>query len=459
MFLVLNPRLERNLVIFALYLGLVDGYLKLSTGSNLAPVARDVLLYSIVIGALLRLAISDQKVRLPKYTAHVALFVALVLAQTLNPATPGAKAALGGLRQHLEFVPLFFLGYVCMRTEKRLRAFLILLLVVAALNAIVAAVQYNLSPEALASWGPGYSERILGTGAFEGAARTFSDAAGASRVRPFGLGSDLGAAGVVGWSSIGAALALIALPRAPRLRIAGAIGLIFCVLAVLSAQSKAVVFIAVLVPIAFAALTVTSREATRGVVTLLVGGLLIYATVTVFLGENEGTGGSRLAGLGSGQLQSTIAQERGNSAKLIPTYAARYPLGNGLGRAGPAAGFGGGGSTLNAENEPNFLIGELGTLGLLVVLTLWVRVLVDGVRAVRRTTDTRVRLFLAALMAALLGCALSWLASTPTVSTPAGPLFWFVAGVIAWTASRRAPGFINADQTVADSPAPRPVLT
>jgi hypothetical protein len=450
LFLVFNPRIEVSLAIAALYIGLLDGYLKLSTGSSLATLGRDLLLYAIVVGSLLRLAISDRPVTLPKYTAHVMLFVAIVLAQTLNPATPGAKAAIGGLRQHLEFVPLFFFGFACMRSQRRLQAFLVLLLAVAAANAVVAAIQFNLTPQQLAGWGPGYSERILGQGAFRGGARIFSDATGA-HVRPFGLGSDLGAAGVVGWSAIPAALAFIAVPRSPRLRICGVIGFLFCVIAVITSQSRAVVLAAVFVPLAFAALSVTGKNATRGLITLMVSGLLIYVAVDTFVQKTDSHSLSRLQTLQASQLRTTVG-ERGGSASLIPVYAARYPLGAGVGRSGPAAGFGGSASTLNAENEPNFLIAEIGTVGFLVLLTLWLRVIIDGVRSVRRITDVRSRLLMAALIAPVLGSALVWYASTPTVSTPIGPLFWFVAGVVAWVATQGADAFADGDGASGFSP-------
>jgi len=144
--------------------------------------------------------------------------------------------------------------------------------------------------------------------------------------------------------------------------------------------------------------------------------------------------------LQSSQIGNTLG-ERSAPARLIPTSRARYPLGAGIGRSGPAAGFGGGASTLNVENEPNFLIGETGAAGLLVVLTLWLRVLVDGVRTVRRTPDLRLRLLLAALVAPVIGSALLWYGSIPTVSVPTGPLFWFVAGVVACASSQRAAAF------------------
>src|SRR5439155_1278892 len=50
----LEPRLERSLAVLLVYLGALDGYLKLKTGSSYMTLARDVLLYSIALGALAR---------------------------------------------------------------------------------------------------------------------------------------------------------------------------------------------------------------------------------------------------------------------------------------------------------------------------------------------------------------------------------------------------------------------
>ena len=79
-------------------------------------------------------------------TAWVLVFVAVVLVQLLNPDNWSTVHSLASLRQHLEFVPLFFIAYTIMRSERRLRAFLVLILAVAAVNGAVSLVQFNLSP-------------------------------------------------------------------------------------------------------------------------------------------------------------------------------------------------------------------------------------------------------------------------------------------------------------------------
>src|SRR4051794_38309677 len=49
-----SERYEVTLAALALYLGLFDGFLKLKTGSQLATLGRDLLLYAVVAGAIVR---------------------------------------------------------------------------------------------------------------------------------------------------------------------------------------------------------------------------------------------------------------------------------------------------------------------------------------------------------------------------------------------------------------------
>jgi hypothetical protein len=133
----LSERYAVTLSVFLLYLGLVDGFLKLRTGSSLATLGRDVLLYAIAGGGLVRLILRGAPVRLPRLTAIVAIWVMAVVVQIFNPAVPSITHAVVSVRQHIEFVPLFFLGYAVVRTERRLLGMLALLLVAASANGLV----------------------------------------------------------------------------------------------------------------------------------------------------------------------------------------------------------------------------------------------------------------------------------------------------------------------------------
>src|SRR3954471_11934733 len=164
----LSPRYEWTLVVLLLYLGLADGFIRLSTGTTELTLLRDGLLYAIVLGAVVRGLVRRQPLEAPPLTAWVAAFALVVLIQLGNPSSGSLPHALASVRPHLEWVPLFFLGYAVMRSARRLRVFFVLLLVVATVNGIVNFVQINLSVDQFAAWGPGYTNVIHGTNGVAG---------------------------------------------------------------------------------------------------------------------------------------------------------------------------------------------------------------------------------------------------------------------------------------------------
>ncbi len=212
--LLTNRRLAMSVTLLALYLGLLEGPVKLGTGGHeAASVVRDILIYAVAVGALLRLIASRQRLRLPPLSGWVLAWVTLVLIEAFNPKTHGITKVLGGYRQQLEWVPFFFFGYALMRSKKRFRKYFIVLGVIALANGIVSTYQTGLSPSELASWGPGYRELVYGSvqaGKKGGlAARTFA-VGGVARVRPPGLGTDAGFGGGTGVLALTATLALLA---------------------------------------------------------------------------------------------------------------------------------------------------------------------------------------------------------------------------------------------------------
>ena len=109
--LVVNKRLDVGVMCVALYLGLLEGPVKLGTGGHeLASVMRDVVIFAVCLGALLRLRASRRPITLPPLSGWVLAWGALVLVEGLNPKTHGLLKALGGYRQQLEWVPFFFLA-------------------------------------------------------------------------------------------------------------------------------------------------------------------------------------------------------------------------------------------------------------------------------------------------------------------------------------------------------------
>ncbi len=435
--LMTTRRTSWALVLLMLYLGLLDGYLKLATGSSYATFIRDVLLYALVAGLLVRAATGRRRHAVPPLTGWVVAFTATVLVQVANPQGGTLVHSLAGVRQHLEFVPLFFLTYAFVRTTRALRWFVILLALIAAANGAVGLVQFSETPAQFAAWGPGYAERVLGTGKFELAGRSFASESGQNRTRPFGLGSDAGAGGVFGAFALGGIIALASLFGRGRLRyllfaVAMAIG---ATTAVVTSQGRGIIVGSIAVLVAFGALAATSR----GRVTVLLGCGLAAVVSVLALQAVVGSFGSsdlRYQGLTPAAFAQTADSARGKSLAHIPGTLASYPLGAGLATAGPASGTAPGGSkltgVLDAENEFLFLTLETGIPGLLVLTCFTIRLVALGLLRCRHEPDPEARLLLAAIVAPVVCILVLFFSSSLTVTVPAGPYLWAAGGIVSY---------------------------
>ena len=422
-----EPRTDRTLAVFALYIGLLDAYLKLSTGIAEFAILRDVLLWAIAAGALWRAADRKENLSLPPLSGLVIAFALVVLAELFNPASPGLLQGLAGVRQHIEFIPLFFLAYAVLRTERQLKGLLLIFVVCASASGVASYVQSSLTPAEFASWGPGYSDQILATGLYQGAGRTALDSAGQAAVRPFGLGSDFGAGALAAVAGIPALLALLIL-GSTRMRIGLTLLAPGIILGVATSGGRGAIVAALTSLATFLLLSAVSRRAiaTTWLVTVMVaGGFVVYTALAPNLGTSE-----RNKSLSPAQLANSYGDERLDSLRLAPLYAARFPLGAGVGQTGAAAFnavLGDKRQSLNAETEWNYLIVETGVLGLLIYLVLIGRVLARAAFGLRKVADERIRLPLAAVAATLPPMLVLGFGS-PTSPT----LLWLAAGIFSF---------------------------
>jgi hypothetical protein len=439
--LVGNSRLEVTVTILALYLGMFDGPVKLLTGGHeLATGFRDVLIFAISLGAILRILAKRERVTLPPFSGWVVVFVAIVFAEAFNPSTHGILKALGGFRQQLEFVPFFFFGYVIMRSKQRFRKFFLILGVLALANGAVSLYQTKLGPAQLASWGPGYKELVFGTleqGKQGGLAGRTYTSEGVSRVRPPGLGKDSGFGGSVGFIALPCALALLA-TASRRRRWVGGLLCVGALLAIVISLSRAQAVGAVFAVLAFAALSVSAgRRVTRPLIAVLaVLALTIPLAAVLVSVEAPGTF-SRYAAIAPESVTSSKDKKTGELSRL-PGQLAEAPLGVGLASVGAAGGFGGvvkerlNGHGVGAETQYNFVADELGIPGLVLWVALIVNVIVLATRRLRRIADIELRIELAAVFAVLVAFLLMG-ASVPIMASPAaGPFFWFATGIAAY---------------------------
>ena len=424
-----SERLALTLGVLTLYLGLADGYLKLRTGSQYATLARDVLLYAICLGLLARAFVRREEMRLPPYAGMLLVYVLLVLVQLANPGGGGLGRDLASLRPHLEFVPLFFLAYLAVRTKRQLRATLVLLVVIGAANGIVSFVQFSMTPDQLSSWGPGYASRIEGDNVISG--RVFYDNSGAGHVRPFGLQDDSGQGGFVALLALPAALALVSLGRG-RWRWLAVLLAFPIIVGIATSQGRTVIIGAVVTLMAYLAMTVVARRLLPTLAAIAVIAVPLVAATSLAGGPGGSGAFDRVAQIAPSNLAESVTEQRGSSIVLAPTYAAAFPLGAGLGSVGPAAGVGQRPSELNGETEFNFLVLELGVVGAGAFLFFMGALIHRTFRRLRIIGDPDLRPMLAALGAPLVGMVVMFFSTPVTAGSPGAPYFWAIAGVLAY---------------------------
>jgi hypothetical protein len=420
---------------------------KLASGSSLATLGRDVLLYAITLGAVVRMALRKTPLTLPPLSGFVLAWAAVCVMQVANPADLSTLHAVASLRQHLEFVPLFFFGYFVLRSERRLTVLLILLIIVAAANGVVELIQTRLTPEQLATWGPGYSNLELGNGS--NVARVFYTASGQALVRPTGLGGSDGFGGLVGLVAVPGAIALFSnARRSIKLGWMLVPATLLTVVGIVTSQTRLAVVGSVIATFAFLALTLTSR---RGLVALLLTalvGLVGYVVISSFVSSNA----NRYSSISPTKILGTAVTARQGTISLIPQYLEDYPLGAGIGSVGPAGGVTIGGSTagngLNGESEFTFLIVETGIPGLLAMLAFAIATIGVGL-TLRSVADPGLQRCLMALIAVLISLLAAWIFTPATADSPSSPFMWLAAGcLVYWYGEMRAGRLLVRKRTV-----------
>jgi hypothetical protein len=442
--LMLSARYTLTLTLLALYLGLLDGPVKLEAANKLASGFRDVLIIAIGVGMLMRVTSGRQRLTLPPLAGWVLAFVVVAAVEALNPDTSGILKIIGGYRQELEFVPLFFFGYFIMRSKRRFRQLFLILGVIALANGIVGTYQSRLSPSELAGWGPGYGSDVSG----KGLGRTYA-VEGVAHPRPPALGSDSGFGGGVGVLALPGLLALLTAARLRR-RWPVLLCCLGCLLGIATAASRTSIIIAVASLASFAALSLIARVSVgRALISLLavmalaggVAGALVAVDGSEIFHRQESfvtklTGPTQENAYGEEKSSGGDGKEKHLSE--IPRDLIHAPFGLGLGVSGSAGGFGGH-EKVTIENEKvsggsayNLLAVEMGAPGLFLWIGLTISVLMLGVLRLSRIADPELRIYLVAVLASYVGFTIQGFAGTTLAVTPAGAYLWFVPGIIAY---------------------------
>jgi hypothetical protein len=434
--LVGSDRYPMTLTLIVLYLGLLEGPVKLGSGAHEeASVIRDILIFAVCLGAVLRLLVKRESITLPSLSAWPLAYAVLVLIEALNPNTHGILKVLGGYRQQLEWVPFFFFGYVVMRSRERFRKLFLVLGVLALANGAVSTYQTRLSPGQLASWGPGYRELVFGASGIS--ARTYASG-GVSRVRPPALGTDAGFGGAVGVVALPGLLALLATGTLRRrwpvlLLCLGALA------GVATGLGRLQVVGAVVALFAFTALSFSSagRHITRPLAAMLALLVLALPLGAIFVSYEGSSTFSRYTELAPSNV-TEAKDTKVNEVEHIPHQIVQAPFGVGLGTVGASAGFGGlqkellEGHNTGGESQYKFVVDELGLPGLLLWVGLLLTTLWLALPRLRRVVNFELRMELAAIVSPVIAMAVMGFSGPVMSSAALGPFFWFAAGVVAY---------------------------
>ncbi len=451
--LLVSTRYAVTLTLVALYLGLLEGPVKLASGGGAAASAsRDVLILAVSLGALARLLARRERVRLPPLSGWVLAFVALVVVESFNPNTHGILKVLGGYRQQLEWLPFFFFGYLLMRSHERFRRYFLLLGVIALANGAVGIYQAHLGPSGLASWGPGYRELAEGGGAKGQGGRTYRSE-GVARVRPPALGSESGFGGTVAVIALPGLLALLLTARGRRRWLIALLCLLGALAGVATSASRTSVIGAVVAVLGFVLLAFHAGRVLRPLTVLaVVVGLALGVGLGISATEGAGVF-SRFNSIATPGQAASASGTKERTLAQIPSDIANEPFGVGLASVAAATGFGGVNKvtieehSASAESQYNSVVLELGVVGLLLWVALTVKLAALAVRRLRRVADMEIRVDLAATFATLLALTVMGFSGPTTYTSPAGPVFWFAVGIAAWWLAgpaRRAVGAVAA---------------
>ncbi len=456
--LAANSRLAVSVTILAVYLGLLEGPVKLMSASQAASSVRDILIAAVSLGALARLARRRERLRLPALSGWALAFVALVAIEAFNPRTHGLLKVAGGFRQNLEWVPFFFFGYVLMRSKDRLRKLFVLLGAIALINGAVSAYQTHLTPGQLASWGPGYAQLYEDNNAGETgltARRYLSE--GVAHVRPPALGTDSGFGGGIGVIALPCTLALFATWRGRRRWLAIALSL-GALVAIATGLGRLQVVGGAIAVVGFLLLSLSAGErVARPLAAVLTVAAFALPLGALFVASEGASVFSRYESIEPNSVVHTSTTYKEKSLALIPRYIASAPFGFGLATAGSASSFGGRetkaleGHGVSSETQYNYVEDELGAAGLILWVALTLQVIVLVLRRLPRVADVELRIDLAAIFAVFIAFAAMGFEGSFMSSAAGGPFFWFSVGVAAyWLAG---PGRARARSVGAVTPA------
>jgi hypothetical protein len=410
-------RVDTCLMIFFAYLS-VEGMLKLLTNYNpIVHIGADIILFFILVRwAGNKIITGEPFERVPCF-GLIALHSFWIVIQVLNPYSIGLIPSLGSFKVHLTMIPLYFLGYSHMKSDRDLKAFIALQCLLGLVVWGTAMQQYIQGPASVAWLGPTAQEKLW----------QFGD----QFFRPFGTTASPGAPAnfchiVLPFLVIGFWIWRGWLVRAilSCLAILGVATLFVCQVRQIFILSVVAVMLVVMIAprtviargVAVAAMAVMGMIAY--VISQVMGGLVVMTRFLTLL-ETQ-----------------TYTRSRAGSLEGALYNAMNFPFGAGMGRVGAAAG------KFEAELARNpvpvqwsdtfagQIISEAGVPAFLFLSVILLLVVFHAFRAVLRTEGETRRLTAIAIFSLLVTYIPFSVGGNPIMANPYTAYFWFLGGMV-----------------------------
>ena len=415
-FLFMMLRANTCLMIFFAYLS-IEGMLKLLTNYNpMVHIGADIILFFILVRWAGNKIITGEPFEHSPYFGLIALHSFWIVIQVFNPYSIGLIPSLGSFKVHLTMIPLYFLGYSVMQSERDLKAFIVLQYFLGLVVWGTAMQQYIQGPDSIAWLGPTAQEKLWQFGGY--------------LFRPFGTTASPGAPAnysfivlpflVIGFWIWRGWLARVILSC---LAILGVATLFVCQVRQIFIWSVVAVMLVVMI----APRTVIAR----GIAVVAVAGMGMVAYVVSQL-----LGGvvvmARLLTLLEGQ---TYVRSREGSLEAALYNAINFPFGAGMGRVGAAA------AKFQAElaqnpvpvrwsdTFPGQIISEAGVPALVFLTLILFLIVLHAFQAMRRTEGDVPRLTAIAIFGLILSYIPFSMGASPIMGNPYTAYFWFLGGM------------------------------
>lgn len=435
LYLFLSGNYIRSLLFFFIFATLFEGVLKLKTTGTaniIAYLGRDILLYPVVIGAIVRIfvlksiTISQER---PPLTKPIIAFVIICFIQLFNPSALNIVNGLINLRNHIEMIPLFFFGFYSMRNPKNIHILFWLMIIFAVINSLVAVYQHQIGIDEIIKWGPGY--RRMFTSVSD--ARIWIDSKGVTHIRPPALGSDMGYATGVIQIALPLLISLIAIYLGKNKKYIPLLIAMMCVMILGAFVSgiRSLMMLSVIGAIITLLLQVKIKNTAFIVILIFLvslGGILGLQLTSETLGEEIY---DRYEGLTS--PITAFSSHRGGSFLALFEYIWRFPLGRGIGLAGPAAGRFAKGEyiePINTETYFNFILSETGLPGLILITFIAVSTIIKGYKLHSKIQNNELSWYASAQLGVLVSLFVGCFGTPLLVSYPFNSAFWFLGGMI-----------------------------